>query len=147
MSYCKNCGANVGDNKFCANCGTAVDNPVTNATNAATNANTYSDYYSQICEYARNATSILVFGILSIVCSMGIGLIFEIICIAKSNKANKLLNILNGNLNLTNPVEIDMLASAKKKHKTGATLASIALIITGVLLFILVMGLAVGAQL
>ena len=46
-----------------------------------------------------------------------------------------------------NPVEIDMLASAKKKHKTGATLASIALIITGVLLFILVMTLAIGAQL
>ena len=145
MSYCKNCGADVGENKFCANCGTAVTETVTGVSTTPTN--TYSDYYGQICEYARNATSILVFGILSLVCSMGIGLIFEIICIAKSNKANKQLAILNGDLNLTNPVEIDTLQSAKRKHKTGSILASIALIITGILLFILVMTLAIGAQL
>ena len=76
MSYCKNCGADVGENKFCANCGTAVTETVTGVSTTPTN--TYSDYYAQICEYARNATSILVFGILSLVCCMGIGLIFEI---------------------------------------------------------------------
>ena len=142
MSFCKNCGADVGESKFCANCGTAV----AETTSTQTTSNGYSDYYPQICEYERRASGIFVFGILSLIFCMGIGLIFEIICIVKSNKIKQLYAILSKDLPITNPIEIEKLQNAKRKHKTGSVLASIALIITGILLFVLLMSSAVLSQ-
>ena len=82
-------------------------------------------------------------GILSLICCMGIGLIFEIIAIVISTKIKKPFE--HGDA-LTNPVEIAMLNTAKSRHKVGATLASIALVITGILLFILIIGGAIASQ-
>ena len=132
--FCKNCGADVGNNKFCANCGTAVVEtaPSANAFNG------YSSYYPQICEYERKAISIFTFGILSIIFCMGIGLIFEIINIVLSSKIKQFQPLLANDLPITNPVEIAKLQNAKGKHKVGAILTSIALIITGTLLFVLI---------
>lgn len=133
MSFCKNCGADVGENKFCAKCGTAVADTTPNVTTS----NGFSDYYYQICEYERSAGSFFVFGILSIIFCMGIGVIFEIICVVKSIKIKQFQALMVNDLPITNPVEIEKLQNARKKHKVGTILAAIALIITGVLLFLL----------
>lgn len=124
-----NGNANVPTNNFCA-------------TNTG-GYNGYSQHYSELKLYSSRATALLVFGILSIVCCMGIGLVFEIIAIVISSKMPKAIEYGE---QLTNPEEIAMLNSAKARHKTGATLASIALLITGILLFVLIMVLAIGAQ-
>ena len=140
--FCKNCGSDVGENKFCANCGTAVAD--TNFSIATPSG--YSSYYPQICEYERKATSILVFCILSLVFCMGIGFIFEIVSIIISSKMKQFLPLSEKDLPITNPIEIDKLNNAKRKHKTGAILSSIALVITGILLFVLFMGIAIRVQ-
>ena len=146
MSFCKNCGANVGENKFCANCGAPVEDTLVNTTTTKTTSNGYSDYYTQICEYERKAKSIFIFGILSIICCMGIGLIFEIINIILSGQMKSFQPLMDPNLKLTNSVEIDKLKRARSKHKIGALLSSIALGITGVLLFVLIIGIAISVQ-
>lgn len=146
MSFCRNCGADVGDAKFCHACGQA-----TTATEASQpqyaqppkTANGHSEYYPSLCEYSSNATKLFVFGLLSIICCMGIGLIFEIIAIVISSKIKKVYE--HGD-KLTNPEEIAMYNSAVSRHKTGSVLACIALSITGVLLFVLIMLLAIGSQ-
>jgi hypothetical protein len=144
MSFCKNCGADVGENKFCSVCGTAVNETTQNATIS----NSFSNYYPQICEYERDAVGIFVFGILSLVCCMGIGIIFEIIAIVKSDKANKKFkNLMINDLLVTNPIEIDKLQNAKSKHKTGGILTSIAIIITSILLVVLFMTVLIALQL
>ena len=142
MSYCKNCGTNIGDNKFCQNCGqpsvestTATATPPQTPTDAPTN-NGFSAYYPELCTYSSNATKMFVFGILSLIFCMGIGIIFEIIAITISIKIKKPFE--HGD-KLTNPVEIAMYNTARSRHKAGATMASIALIITGILLFVLFM--------
>ena len=142
MSYCKNCGTNVEDSKFCPNCGTAVADTPTNVTTS----NGYSTYYPQICEYERQAIGIFVFGILSIIFCMGIGLIFEIIVLIKSGKMKQFQPLMADNLPITDPVEIDKLQNARKKHKTGAILSSIALVITGILLCVIILGVAILSQ-
>jgi hypothetical protein len=144
MSYCRNCGTNVGDSKFCANCGTAVADTTPNVN--VTTSNGYSTYYPQICEYERQATGIFVFGLLSIIFCMGIGLIFEIINIVKSCKIKQFQPLMANDLPITNPIEIEKLQNAKKKHKTGEKLSSIALIITGVLLLVLIMNVTILIQ-
>ena len=144
MSYCRNCGTNVGDSKFCANCGTAIADTTPNVN--VTTSNGYSTYYPQICEYERQATGIFVFGLLSIIFCMGIGLIFEIINIVKSCKMKQFQPLMANDLPITNPVEIEKLQNARRKHKTGAILSSIALIITGVLLFVLFLSVCILIQ-
>ena len=140
--FCKNCGSDVGENKFCANCGTAVAD--TNPSIATPSG--YSSYYPQICEYERKATSIFVFGILSLVFCMGIGLIFEIVSIIISSKMKQFRPLLEKDLPITNPIEIDKLNNAKKKHKTGAILTRVAYGITITLLTVLFMLIAILVQ-
>ena len=138
MSYCKNCGTNIGDSKFCQNCGhpsaessTATATPTPSPT-ASTNG--FSKYYPELCTYSSNATKIFVLGILSLIFCMGIGIIFEIISIVISAKVKKPFE--HGD-KLTNPIEISMYNTAKSRHKIGAILSSVALVITGILLFVL----------
>ena len=138
--FCKNCGSDVGENKFCANCGTAVAD--TNPSIATPSG--YSSYYPQICEYERKAKSLFVFGILSLVFSMGIGLIFEIVGLIISSKVKQFH--FEKDLPITNPIEIDKLNNAKKKHKTGAILTRVAYGITITLLTVLFMLIAILVQ-
>lgn len=130
MSYCKNCGTNIGESKFCSNCGQAAAETV----QPTITKNGFSEYYPKLCEYSSNATKIFVFGILSLIFCMGIGIIFEIISIVISVKINKPFE--HGD-KLTNPVEIAMYNTARSRHKAGAIMSSIALVITGILLLIL----------
>lgn len=148
MSFCPNCGNNVGESNFCPSCGTAIK-PESEAVKQAPaapllNNNGFSPYYPELQQYASRATQMLVFGILSIVFCLGIGLIFEIIALIISAKIGKPFAHAD---ELTNPVEIAMYNKARSRHKIGATLASIALIITGILLFATFMLIIIGMQL
>ena len=140
MSYCKNCGTNIGESKFCSNCGQpSAETTITTATpttSPTATSNVFSAYYPELCAYSSNATKMFVFGILSLIFCMGIGIIFEIINIVISVKIKKPFE--HGD-KLTNPVEIAMYNTARSRHKAGAIMSSIALVITGILLFILFM--------
>ena len=132
MSYCKNCGHDIGDANFCPSCGkAAIEIP-----QPQTTSNVFSNYYPELSEYLSLSTKLYVFGILSLIFCMSIGLIFEIICIVVSAKIKKMFE--HGD-KLTNPIEIAMYNKAKSRHKTGAILFCIAFLITSILLFILFM--------
>ena len=139
MSYCKYCGTNVENSNFCPTCGHATAEP----TQPTMRNDGFSEHYPTICEYSSNATKMLIFGILSLVFCMGIGLIFEIICIVIGNKLKKIADYSD---KLTNPTEIEMYNAAKSRHKTGVTLSAIAIIITGILLFVLILGVLILLQ-
>ena len=129
--YCKNCGIDIGENKFCPNCGTA------SAAQSSTTSS-HSAYYHQICDYVRDSSSIFVFGLLSLIFCMGIGLIFEIIYYAKEKDMKKYQAILAKDFTLSDyPYEWEMLKSARAKHASGATMFSIGVCVTAILLFIL----------
>ena len=146
MSFCPNCGNNAGESNFCPSCGTAIKTEAAKQAPAAPqlNNNGFSPYYPELQQYAGRATQLLIFGILSIVFCLGIGLIFEIIAIIISAKIGKPFAHAD---ELTNPVEIAMYNKARSQHKIGAILSSVALIITGVLLFATLMLLLIGMQL
>ena len=132
MAFCKNCGTNIGDAKFCPSCGQCASEA---STTPASNTQS-SPYRSELQLYSEQSTKMLVFGILSLVFCMGIGLIFEIIALVI---ATKIKNGFAHAESLTNPDEISTYNAAKSRHKTGATLAATALCITSVLLFVLFM--------
>ena len=139
MSFCRNCGYDVGDAKFCPSCGTSTSGTETAADTAATTTTAtvgggFSEYYPELSLYHSRATKILVFGILSIIFCMGIGLIFEIITIILSAKIK---NVFPHGDKLTNPIEIAMYNTASSRHRVGSILSAIALLITAVLLYIL----------
>ena len=140
MSFCRKCGTDIKDANFCPACGEPANPPAAPAAAPAPAATGYtggySEYYPELKLYSSRALQIFVFGILSLICCMGIGLIFEIICIVISSKMKTAFP--HGD-KLTNPVEIAMYNTAKQRHKIGAILASIALIVTGVLLFVIFM--------
>lgn len=129
--YCKNCGTDIGESKFCPNCG---------ASSSANNnvASTHSTYYHEICDYSRDVNSIFVLGLLSLIFCMGIGLIFEIICFVKGNQMKKYQALLDKDFALPDyPDEWEMLKSAQAKAKSGAIMYAIAVAITFLLLFLL----------
>lgn len=139
MSFCKNCGTNIGEANFCPACGQA-----TTETAQPQNSNTgFSEYYPELCEYSSRATKIFVFGILSLIFCMGIGIVFEIICLALSFKIKKPFEHRD---KLITPAEIAMCDKAISRHKSGAIMSSIAVIITGILLFVLFMSLMILIQ-
>ena len=129
--FCKNCGTDIGESKFCPNCGISSSETV-NVTNG------HSAYYHQICDYARDVNSIFVFGLLSLLFCMGIGLIFEIICCVKALQMKKYQTILAKDFSLPDyPEEWEKLKSAQAKRKSGAIMFSIGFSVTVLLLFIL----------
>ena len=129
--FCRNCGTDIGENKFCSHCGTA-STPQSNIVSG------HSTYYHQICDYAREVDSFFVFGLLSLIFCMGIGLIFEIICYVKSIQMKKHKVILEKGFTLPNyPEEWEKLKSAQAKHKSGYIMFAIGYAITATSMFIL----------
>lgn len=129
--FCKNCGTDIGESKFCPNCGASSSEVIKVASG-------HSAYYHQICDYARDVNSFFVFGLLSLIFCMGIGLIFEIICIVKGWQMKKYQALLNKDFALPDyPDEWEMLKSAQAKAKTGAIMFSIGYSVTALLLLIL----------
>ena len=121
MSFCKNCGTNIGNNKFCANCGT----PSNIASYAPSPSNRHSAYYHDICDYSRAAKSVFVFGLLSLIFCMGIGLIFQIICFIKIPRLSKYDTLLIKGIKSALPEEIETLKAAKKSASSGTTMCLI----------------------
>ena len=128
--FCKNCGTEIGESKFCPNCGAA-----SSANNNV--ASTHSTYYHEICDYSRDVNGLFVLGLLSLIFCMGIGLIFEIIFLVKSIQTKKYQALFDKDFALPDyPDEWEMLKSAQAKAKSGAIMYAIAAAITFLLLFI-----------
>lgn len=130
--FCKICGTDIGESKFCPNCG---------ASSSATSSvvSSHSAYYHQICDYARDVNSFFVFGLLSMLFCMGIGLIFEIICLIKGTAMQKTYqSILAKDFALPDhPDEWEKFRNAQAKHKSGSIMFAIGFGVTVLLLFIL----------
>ena len=136
MSFCKNCGTNIGNANFCPSCGQAANDTTAQSFSATQEAQPpqRSQYYYELQEYSGKSTAVLVWGILSIVCCMGIGLIFEIITLVSVGKLERMPNYSNL---LTSPEDIATFRAAKARQTVGTILAAIALIITAILMLIL----------
>lgn len=129
--FCKNCGAEIGESKFCPSCGAS-----SSATSAVVSG--HSAYYHQICDYSREVNSFFVFGLLSLIFCMGIGLIFEVICFIKGMKMKKYQNLLAKDFTLDDyPEEWEKLKGAQAKFKSGYLMFAIGVCVTFVLLFAL----------
>lgn len=145
--FCKKCGKEIHDQAVvCVHCGCAVDGAQNPQCNHHTQEKVKSPDHSKLMEIERDAKSIYLFGILSLVLSMGIGLIFQIINFSKINskyfnKAAKSLVYPKLNLSAADAATYETL---KQKIKTGRMLTMIGLIITGVLIWITFMILIVG---
>ena len=127
MKYCAKCGKELYDEAVvCPNCGCPTADY-----GARTNPG-HSAEYPKLKEYVDKVNSAYVLGIISIILCMGIGLIFEIINLIKLSGLN------NFSINLTIPSEIAEYQAAQRKLKTARTLTAVAMTITFVLIFILI---------
>ena len=125
MSYCRNCGEKIGDGKFCTKCGASVGDNTT----YVVVSNVHSPHYQQIYGYYRQATGLLVLGILCMIPFLG--LIFEIIYAIVS----ALMKEFEIKVNLANyPEEQKMMKQARGRHKAGVIMYCIGLILFPVLL-------------
>ena len=108
---------------FCPACGMQVGQPNPNQAQ-------YNPYDAAKVEaYCSAGRTSLVMGILGLVLCLGIGLIFIIICLAKSGRFDKIDPMWENSLPYPLRNELN---SAKRKAKTGRILSGIGLIILGV---------------
>ena len=144
--FCKQCGNQIHDQAFvCVHCGCAVEG----AQIPKQNQPTQSPDHAKLLEIERDAKSIFLFGILSLVLSLGIGIVFQIINFSKINskyfsKAAKGWAFPALDLTAT---EEALYESCKSKIKNGRVMSMIGLIITGVLIWAIFMILVIGMQL
>ena len=133
--YCYKCGKEIVDEAIaCPYCGCATNNYT--AKQNTTSNNSYSKDYVKIRTFADTAQSIYVLGICAAVLCFGIGIIFSIIIWCKAD------NVFEPIIRTTNAKEIAELESAKKKFKTGQTLALIPVIAILICLIIFVLGMS-----
>ena len=77
MKFCENCGKEILDNAIiCPSCGCPTQKYYQGQTKTTYQ---HSDYYPALCERTRKINTCFVFSLISLVTSMGIGLIFAII--------------------------------------------------------------------
>ena len=144
--FCKQCGKEIHDQAVvCVHCGCAVDG----AQIPQRNQHAQSPDHTKLMEIQKDAQSIFLFGILSLVLSMGIGLIFQIINFSKIN-SKYFSKTAKGwafpELSLS-AADSALYETLKQKIKNGRLLTMIGLIITGVLIWAIFMILIIGMQL
>lgn len=125
--FCSKCGKEIADEAvICPHCGCGTVNyyatnnhtAQTQQAPVANNSSTYSQDYIAIEEFSENVRSTYTLGIISLVLMFGIGLIFSIIVWVKAK------SISIPNISTTNPNEIAMLESAKRKLKSALAFAN-----------------------
>ena len=126
---CPHCGypIAVNVNQWGAPAGAYPYAPSANAMNSPR-----SSLYPQIRAFADEVKTIYVLGILSIVCCLGIGLIFEIINLVKIKNLT-----VPDTKQISAPYEMTEYTAAARQLQTAKKLTSIAFIITGIALFVL----------
>ena len=145
--FCKQCGKEIHDQAVvCVHCGCAVDGAKIPQRNQHAEQ---SPDHAKLLEIEKDANSIFLFGILSLVLSLGIGLIFQIINFSKINskyfsKAAKSLVFPELNLSAADATKYE---SLKQKIKNGRIMTAIGLIITGILIWVIFMVLVIGLSL
>jgi len=142
MKFCAKCGKEIHDEAvICVHCGCAV---ASSSKTSGSGKSTDGKFLS----FVNDSKSIFVLGIVSLLLSLGIGIIFQIINLVKLKKYTDKASgkITPPEFDLTDSGDLIMYEDAKKKLKLGQILTSIGLIITGLSLFVLVMVIAVGAQ-
>ena len=143
MINCPECGKPISDKaQSCPHCGYPIAAnanqwgapvgaypyaPPINAMNSPR-----SSLYPQIRAFADEVKTIYVLGILSIVCCLGIGLIFEIINLVKIKKLT-----VPDTKQISVPYEMAEYTAAARQLQTAKKLTGIAFIITGIALFAL----------
>lgn len=131
MKFCSKCGKEIHDEAVvCIHCGCATENQ--------TFKQTVSEDYNRLMAFVNEVKTIHLLGIVSLVLCLGIGLIFQIINVIKINKYTdrKAKAYKFPEFNLTNPSDIALYESTKKKFKTASTMTSIGFgISTSLILF------------
>lgn len=133
--FCPKCGKQIDDNSiFCPNCGNPCSDTFSGGygqrpnNNYGYQNNQYSNgYNASLSQYEGSVTSAFVLGILSLVFSMGIGFIFEIINWVKMGKLN------NFYVSTNNPMEAQRYEAAKRKLAKARTMTLVATIISAIL--------------
>ena len=116
MKFCESCGKEILDDAIiCPACGCPTRKYYQGQTQTSYQ---HSDYYPELCEYTRKINTCFVFSLISLITSMGVGLIFAIVAYVLS------LNIRPFPYadKLTNPEEIDLYNHSEKKLKTSGTM-------------------------
>ncbi len=161
MSYCTNCGFFVGESRFCANCGTAVQSKVNDAAESnQPQVNAYnnqppvsvtqtvearSPYYDQIISYHRAVRSYFTCGLLSLILCVGIGSIFQLISFIKTFTLIRYGRLFDYKDVIKNyPREWEILTNARRKHNKGRTMFIIGTALTSVLYIIFFAAMAGG---
>ena len=123
--YCSKCGKEIADEAIiCPICGCATANyhqPFTIHSTPPQSNGTYSQDYIVLKEFEEKVKSIYATSIVALVLFLGIGLIFSIVVWLKAK------DISIPNITTTNPNEIAMFESLKRKLKKALLYANIPL--------------------
>ena len=129
--FCIKCGKEMSDDaNFCPACGFAIGDNLKSKSSVNNETKAHTDDYSRIKDFSDAATAIKILGILSAALMFGIGIIFSIIIWVRSKK------IVIPEITTTNPEEIVLFESAKRKYNLGKSLAGLPLIAIGISFFI-----------
>ena len=137
--FCSKCGKEIADEAvICPQCGCATANyhqpPVTHNAEPQNNS-IYSQDYIALKEFEENVNSLYASSIVALVLFMGIGVIFSILTWLKAK------NLVIPEITTTNPNEIAMFESLKRKVKKALLFANAPLY---VLLIVLAPALLIG---
>lgn len=137
MKICYKCGKEIHDEAvICVHCGCAVE--------FATASNKIDvNEYNSLMTFVNEAKTIKIFGILSIVLCLGIGIIFQIINLVKIKKykIKRSLAFAFPEFNLSDKNDIRLYEDAKRKIITAHSLTTLGFSIT---IAILALGICFG---
>lgn len=123
--FCSKCGKEIADEAIvCPACGCAT----ANYQHTATNNSAYSQDYIALKEFEEKVNSLYATSIVALVLLLGIGLIFSIAVWVKAKA------ILIPSITTTNPNEIAMFKSLKRKLKKALSFANVPLYVLLILL-------------
>ena len=146
--FCSKCGKEIHDEAVvCVHCGCAVGG------NTIPKARQHSEDYSKFKAFQENVNTIHILGIVSLVLCLGIGIIFQIINIIKINKyADKSVRSRYcywlyakydlPEFNLKDGHEIEEYENTVRKFNNAKIMTTIGWVVSGILLAIILMALA-----
>ncbi|MBQ8324456.1 MAG: hypothetical protein IJY89_01360 [Clostridia bacterium] len=131
MKYCSKCGKELFDEAvICVGCGCPVKSAATK--------NETDPEHSKLMAFVAEAKSIYILGIISLVLCLGIGIIFQIINLAKLKKysyGKATKKLCYPEFNLTSPYDVATYEDAKRKITIASTMTRIGFGISIALIF------------